>query len=171
MNHPSTAEKAVFTFSYELDAPKKLVFNAFSNEEALGAWWGPVEANNSVISLDFRPGGIFHYKMNLNGNINYGRMRFEKIEPYDLLEINNAFADENANPIAAPFDIKIPKEIFYRLRFTESKGKTTINMTGEPVNASAEEIAGFKSIHGGMELGFGASYAKLDEYLKKQHAL
>lgn len=167
MKQQSTIEKAVFTFSYEFDAPKKSVFNAFSNADALNAWWGPVECKNTVISLDFRPGGIFHYQMDNNGSIAYGRMLFVKIEPYDLLEINNAFADENANPVSAPFDIKIPKEIFYRFRFSEQNGKTTIHMTGEPVNATAEEIAGFQSISEGMEMGFGATFFKLARYLKK----
>lgn len=167
MNSQSTIEKAVFSFSYEFDAPKKLVFNAFSNAEALNAWWGPAEAKNSVISLDFKPGGVFHYSMDINGHINYGRMRFEKIEPYDLIEINNAFADENANPVPAPFDVKLPIEIFYRIRFNERNGKTTINMTGEPVGGNAEEVAGFKSINAGMEQGFGATFFKLVQYLKK----
>lgn len=168
MNNQTIAEKAVFRFSYEFDAPKKLVFNAFSNAEALNAWWGPAEAKNSVISLDFKPGGIFHYKMDFNGNISYGRMLFGKIEPYDLLEINNAFADENANAVPAPFDIKIPMEIFYRLHFSERNGKTTIDMTGEPVGAGAEELAGFRSINESMEQGFGATFLKLVHYLNKE---
>lgn len=170
MNSHPTTEKAVFNFSYEFDAPKKLVFNAFSNAEALGAWWGPAESKNTVISLDFRPGGIYHYKMESPGAVSYGRMLFNKIEPYDLLEFNNAFADENANPVPAPFDIKIPLEIFYRLFFIERNGKTTIKMTGEPVYATAEEIAGFKSIYEGMQQGFGASFDNLSEFLKKQTA-
>lgn len=166
-SHPTTAT-APFMLTYEFDAPKKMVFEAFGNAAALNEWWGPVEAKNTVISLDFRPGGIFHYKMDLNGRITYGRMLFGQINPYDLLEINNAFADENANPVQAPFDIKIPVEIFYRMIFTEQNGKTTITMTGEPVNANAEELAGFKSIDEGMQLGFGATFFKLAQYLRKK---
>src|SRR5262245_45482797 len=137
MNNPSTIEAAPFTLSYEFDAPKKLVFEAFGNAEALNDWWGPVEMKNSVVSLDFRPGGIFHFKMDHNGHVTYGRMLFLKIERYDLLEINNAFADEHANVVAAPFDFKFPKEIIYRFRFVEQNGKTTIHLTGEPLNATA----------------------------------
>ncbi len=166
-SHPTTAS-APFTLTYEFDAPKKMVFEAFSNAEALNEWWGPVEAKNTVISLDFRPGGIFHYKMDFNGHITYGRMRFEAIDPYDLLEINNAFADENANPVPAPFEIKIPMEIFYRMVFTEQNGKTTLTITGEPVNANAEELAGFKSINESMQQGFCATFFKLAQYLRKK---
>ncbi len=100
-----------------------MVFNAFSNAEALNEWWGPVETNNSVISLDFRPGGIFHFKMESDGHVSYGRFLFKTIQPYDLLEFTNAFADEKANIVQAPFDINIPLEIFYSMRFTEHAAK------------------------------------------------
>lgn len=168
MNSQQTTARAPFTLTYEFDAPKKIVFEAFGNAAALNEWWGPVEAKNTVISLDFRPGGIFHFKMDFNGHITYGRMLFGQINKYDLLEFNNAFADENANPIPAPFEIKIPTEIFYRMIFTEKNGKTTISMTGEPVNANAEELAGFKSIEESMQQGFGATFLKLSQYLRKR---
>ncbi len=170
MSTYSIVDKQVFHFQYEFNAPKKLVFNAFSNADALNEWWGPVETNNSVITLDFRPGGIFHFKMESGDHVSYGRFLFKTIQPYDLLEFTNAFADEKANIVKAPFDISIPMEIFYSLRFTEHAGKTTISMTGTPVNASAEEIAGFLSINSGMEKGFGATFNELSKYLSKKRS-
>ncbi len=41
-------------------------------------------------------------------------------------------------------------------------------MTGTPVNASAEEMAGFISINSSMEIGFGATFNKLSKYLSKK---
>jgi len=158
----------IFTFSYEFNAPKEMVYNAFADADALNEWWGPPESHNSVISLDFRPGGIFHFKMEHGKNISYGRFLFYRIEPYDLLEFSNAFADERGRVIKPPFDITIPQEIFYRLHFTGSKKKTTITMTGEPVNATPEEIQGFLSINSSMQQGFGATFANLAVYLEKQ---
>jgi uncharacterized protein YndB with AHSA1/START domain len=163
----STGDKEVFQFQYEFNAPKKMVFKAFADAEALNKWWGPVETSNSVITLDFRPGGIFHFKMEAGGHISYGRFIFKTIQPYDLLEFTNSFADENANLVKAPFDISIPLEIFYSLHFTEHAGKTTISMTGIPVNASAEEITGFLAINSSMEKGFGATFNELSKYLSK----
>jgi len=162
--------RATFNFTREFNAPRKRVFNAFSNAEALNAWWGPIETKNSVIKLDFRPGGIFHYKMESQGKITYGRFLFRKIQPFELLEFTNAFADENAKVVRAPFDILIPLEIFYRLQFTEHNGKTTIAMTGEAVNASPEELGGFQSIEVGMQRGFGATFNKLSLYLERQNS-
>lgn len=163
-----TIQKDEFVMSYEFNAPKDVVFNAFASAEALDEWWGPVESRNSVITLDFRPGGIFHFKMEREGKISYGRFLFRKIEAPDLLEFSNAFADEKANVVKAPFDITIPNEILYRFRFTEANGKTTIHMTGTPLDASQEELAGFISINEGMKLGFGATFGALAKYLSRK---
>lgn len=156
-------EKLVLT--YEFDAPRELVFNAFGSAEALGEWWGPAESSNSVVSLDFKPGGVFHFKMDFGSAVSYGRFLFKTIKPHELLEFSNAFADEKANPIPAPFDVKLPVEIFYSLRFEDVKGKTKVTLTGTPVNASADETEGFTSIKDSMHDGFGATFAKLRIYL------
>lgn len=168
MNKRTTA-KPPFTFQYTFDAPKHLVFNAFGNAEALNEWWGPVDSHNTVVKLDFSPGGIFHFSMQgKDGKISYGRMLFKTIQPHDLLEFSNAFADEKANVVKAPFDIPLPLEIHYRIVFTEAKGKTTIRMTGEAGDGTQEEVTGFASIFGGMETGFGASFSQLSKYLAKK---
>ena len=171
MSDHQTIERKRFTLVHSFNAPKELVFNAFGNAEALNEWWGPVETRNSVIKLDFRPGGIFHYKMESNGKINYGRFLFGRIVPHDLLEFTNAFSDEHAKIVKPPFDIQLPLEIFYQLTFTEKNGRTTITMTGEPVNASAGEVEGFGSINAGMQEGFGKTFDQLAKYLNKQRSL
>lgn len=157
----------IFTISYTFNAPKQLVFNAFSTVEALNEWWGPGNATNSVISLDFKPGGIFHYKMEAGGHVNYGRFIFGRIEPYDLLEFTNAFADEHANPVKAPFGFDFPLEVFNRVTFSESNGKTTITLSGGPINATPEQIKVYKELNSSMQQGFSATFSQLAEYLAK----
>jgi uncharacterized protein YndB with AHSA1/START domain len=149
----------------EFNAPKKLVFNAFATKEALTEWWGPVECKTTVLKLDFRQGGTFHYSMEKEGKVSYGRFIFGEIHPYDLLEFTNSFSDEHGNSIRAPFDIRLPLEVFYRLIFTEDNGKTILTMTGQPVDASPEEIATYKSIHANVQQGFGATFTQLSAYL------
>ena len=52
-----------FYLTRTFNAPKKAVFNAFANAEALAEWWGPVGMPVKVLSFDFKPNGKFHYKM------------------------------------------------------------------------------------------------------------
>lgn len=167
MNKMQTNEKAEFNLVYKFDAPKELVFNAFATADALNEWWGPAETKNSVIKLDFKTGGIFHFKMESGGKASYGRFLFGKIQPHDLLEFTNSFADEKANIVKAPFDMELPKEIFYRIIFTENNGKTTVTMTGQAVNASQEEEEVFRAINDSMQEGFGKTFEQLAVYLKK----
>lgn len=161
------AKEEELTITHEFSAAKELVFNAFSHEEALTEWWGPVDCKNTVLKLDFREGGIFHYKMEKDGKINYGRFTFVKIQPYDVLEFVNSFSDEKGNIIRAPFDIQLPLKIFYRLNFTESIGKTIITMTARPVDATGEEMLNFKSIDKSVQKGFGDTFSQLASYLNK----
>jgi uncharacterized protein YndB with AHSA1/START domain len=162
-----SSKAAAFKIVREFNAPKEDVFNAFATEQALNEWWGPAETNNSAISLDFRPGGTFHFKMESNGHVNYARFLFEKIEPYDLLEFFNSFADEQGNVIPAPFEISLPKSIFYSLSFTDRDEITTLTLTATPVDASESEIEGFEAISDGMQQGFTGTFDKLDGYLSK----
>lgn len=167
MNHNPTSPGTGFQLSYEFNAPRELVFNAFANAEALNEWWGPVGSRNSVIHLDFKPGGIFHFKMEAAGSTTYGRFLFRSIEPYDFLEFTNSFSDEHANIVKAPFDMEFPLEILYRLRFTEDHGKTTLHLQGEPVEASAAETETFRSIDTDMQQGFTSTFDQLSVYLAK----
>ena len=171
MNTMPSIKQKELRIIHEFDAPKEMVFDAFTTAEALNEWWGPVETNNTVVSLDFRPGGIFHYKMEKDGKVSYGRFVFGRIQPHDLLEFTVAFADENANVVRAPFDIELPREIFYRLMFSEKFGKTIISLTGNPVNATHEEENVFTSIEADMQKGFASTFDQLEQYISAQFKL
>jgi uncharacterized protein YndB with AHSA1/START domain len=162
-----SSKAAAFKIIREFNAPKEDVFNAFATEEALNEWWGPAETNNSAISLDFRSGGIFRFKMERDGQVNYARFLFKKIEPHDLLEFFNSFTDEQGNVISAPFDISLPKSIFYSLSFTGRGDVTTLTLTATPADASPSEIEGFQAISEGMQEGFTGTFDKLASYLNK----
>lgn len=168
MNTTKNIQDTEFTHVHEFDAPRQLVFDAFSTAEAMNEWWGPVQYKNTVIKHDFRPGGIFHFEMNENGNISYGRMLFKAIESPELLEFTTAFADENGKVVKPPFGFDFPYEVLYRLVFTEKNGKTTIHLTGKPWKATEEEIAGYHSIFDGMEMGFAGTFDKLVDYLQRR---
>ncbi|MBC9909968.1 SRPBCC family protein [Chitinophaga varians] len=168
MSHNTPAN---FKMEYRFKAPIELVFNAFSNAEALHQWWGPVETRNSVISLDFRPGGVFHFRMEGGGQVNYGRFLFRDIQPPHLLEFTNAFADEQAQVVKAPFDMPFPLEVLYRITLREDGEETVLSITGQPLAASPEETASFQAINSNMQDGFGGTFGQLAHYLRKINSI
>jgi uncharacterized protein YndB with AHSA1/START domain len=46
-----------------LDAPRELVFRAFSEQEHLAQWWGPEGFTNTFYEFDFKPRGTWRFVM------------------------------------------------------------------------------------------------------------
>jgi uncharacterized protein YndB with AHSA1/START domain len=150
------------------DASKAEVFNAFATPEALAEWWGPVEAPIDVISLDFNPGGKFHYRMN-GAMIYYGVFRYQQIIPHDKIVWINSFANEAGEIIKAPFPgLDFPLEVLNVLTLVEKGGQTVLTLVSEPYNATESETAAFNSIYENMQQGFGGTLNQLESYLKRQ---
>lgn len=43
-----------------LDAPRELVFRAYTDPDLFSRWWGPRQYTNKVLKFDSRPGGEWH---------------------------------------------------------------------------------------------------------------
>jgi uncharacterized protein YndB with AHSA1/START domain len=42
-----------------IEGPRKLVFDAFTDVDKLGRWWGPNKASITTRAFEFRPGGVW----------------------------------------------------------------------------------------------------------------
>lgn len=161
------SKNAELIIKREFDAPKETVFNAFADAKALAEWWGPPGVPITVVKFEFKPNGIFHYKISMQGQTSYGRFVYKQIQKYDLIEFISSFADENCEIKRAPFNDKFPLEISNRIELSEKGGKTTITLSGHPVNASDEELEFFSQMSTGMQQGFAGTFNQLDNYLSK----
>lgn len=56
------AERAV-TVSREIDGPRRLVFEAYTEVRHLSRWWGPDGFTTTTRAFEFRPGGVWDYDM------------------------------------------------------------------------------------------------------------
>jgi len=159
--------KAELIITREFNAPKEIVFNAFANAEALAEWWGPPGVPITVVKFDFKTNGVFHYKTDMQGQIAFGKFVYKQIQKYDIIEFISSFSDENCGIIRAPFSDKFPLEIFNHIKFTEQNNKTTITLSGHPVNATEDELQFFSQISAGMQQGFAGTFNQLENYLSK----
>lgn len=159
--------KEQFSITRKFNAPKAVVFNAFSNAEALAKWWGPAGMSIDVLQLDFRPKGIFHYSMKVADAVRYGLFHYVTIEEPDRIEWINSFANEEGEIIAAPFPgLVFPKQVMNIMTLTEENGNTTLHLTGYPINASEDEENTYYSMFASMNQGFTGTLDQLEEYLK-----
>ena len=53
--------KQEIVITREFDAPRELVFKAFTEPELLSQWWGPSYLSTRVDTMDVRPGGQWRF--------------------------------------------------------------------------------------------------------------
>ena len=158
--------KKKLTITRVFDAPRDLVFKAWSEADRLAKWWGPKGFKLDVAKLDFRPGGSFHYCMtSADGNEMWGLFVYREIMAPERLVFVNSFADKDGNIIRAPFSATWPLEIRNTLELTEHEGKTTMKLYGGPIQATAEERKMFIDMFANMQEGFKGTFEQLDAYL------
>ena len=64
------------------DAPRDLVFKAFTDPAHLSQWWGPNGFTTTTHSFDFRPGGIWRFVMHGPDGRDYqNRVTYDEIVP------------------------------------------------------------------------------------------
>ena len=62
------SDPKVITGTRTFDAPRVLVFSAWTKPEHLAQWWGPDGFAVEVRTLDLRPGGELRYTMTATAN-------------------------------------------------------------------------------------------------------
>jgi len=155
-----------FVITRVVDAPRDLVFKAWTELEHLKRWWGPKNLTWHQGTLDLRPGGLFHSGMRApNGSGMWGKFVFREVVAPQRLAFIVSFSDEEGNTVRAPFSPTWPLEVLNVVTFSEQDGRTTITLRGRPINATAAERATFAAGHASMRQGFGGTLDQLSAHL------
>jgi uncharacterized protein YndB with AHSA1/START domain len=161
-----TGEQLVIVRKF--NAPRQLVWDAFTKAEHLQHWWGPQDFDIVVHKFDLRPGGVFHYEMKSSDFSMWGLFNYREIDAPNRIVFTNAFADEKGNMARAPFfDGGWPLEILNTWTFEEEGENTIITLVCYPVDPSADELNTFKGNLNSMNEGTGSTFDKLDNYIKQ----
>ncbi len=135
------------------DAPVRMVWDAWTDPEQLGQWWGPRGFTITTHSKDLRPGGHWSYTMHGPDGTDYDNTThyFEVEECAKLLYDHGGSADR-------------PPLFRVTVFFRETEGKTTMDMTmALATPEAAEEIKKFIK-----QVGGNATWDRLAEYLEKE---
>jgi len=161
---PPEERELVITRTF--DAPRELVWKAFTESDRLAQWWGPKDFTMVVRTLDVRPSGVFHYAMRSpGGQVMWGTFVFREIQAPERIVFISSFADEEGNIIRAPFSPTWPLEILNTVTFAETDGKTTVTFRGSPINATGEERDTFWNRQDSVQQGFAGTFDQLAAYL------
>lgn len=145
---PSDTE---FAMSRQFDAPRKQVFAAYTDPEAIAQWWGQRDSTTVVDQHDCRPGGTWRYiQKHPDQGIEYA-FRGEYLEVQAPERLVNTFEFEGM-----PGHVVIDTAVFEEL-----DGKTRVTVISK--FDTKEERDGM--LQTGMEDGANESWDQLDEYL------
>lgn len=166
---PTTGQSKDFVISRIFDAPRDLLWKAFTDPERMKEWWGPKGFTVIASKMDFRVGGTYLYGMKApSGAPMWGLFRYREIVPPEKMVLVNSFSDEAGGITRHPWQEKWPLEMISTFTFDElPDGKSKLTVRWVPLNATEDERKTFDSMHDSMRQGWTGTMDQLDIYLKK----
>jgi len=80
------------------DAPRELVFSMFKEPEYVSQWWGPTTWPVTICTIDFQPGGTWHYCMSgPDGQEAWGKAVYQAIDEPNSIVFRDSFSDAMGN--------------------------------------------------------------------------
>jgi uncharacterized protein YndB with AHSA1/START domain len=133
------------------DAPRRLVFEAWTNPEHLPNWMlGPPGWTMPVCEMDLRPGGAWHYVWRKSdGSEMEMRGQYREIVPPERLVSTESWGGDWPETINT-------------VTLTEENGKTTMTLTILYPSQEARDAV----LKTGMKEGVSLSFDRLAEYLR-----
>jgi uncharacterized protein YndB with AHSA1/START domain len=135
----------------ELDAPRHLVYRAWTTPELVKRWWSGHRGKMTVVEIDLRVGGRWRYVMVANGGFEVAfHGEYREIVPNERIVNTEVFEQPGVPEGDGALDV---------VTFTEVDGRTTLTMLVQ--TASREERDAIMS--SGMEAGMQEQMEVLDQ--------
>jgi uncharacterized protein YndB with AHSA1/START domain len=143
------------------DAPRALVWKAWTDPEHFMRWWGPENFTSPSCTMDLRVGGKYLWCMRSAAGKEYWNTGvYREIVPLERIVYTDGFADAQGNPVPPSYygmpDAPASAEFVVTVTFTEQNGKTTMTLRHA---MPPEWAAGAKS-------GWNGSFDKLAASLR-----
>lgn len=147
------------------NAPRELVFKMFKDPEHLKRWWGPRGWEVPYCTVDFRPGGVWHYCMkcvdpnqgDFFGMESWGKAIYKEIVEPEQITYVDYFSDAEGNENPDMPSTEATNE------FIDLGGKT--KLVSRAVYASAEALKAVMDM--GMLQGVTETWDRLEEHLNE----
>ena len=152
----STSPDATRVVAHELeltrvfDAPREVVFDAWTRPEAFARWFGPRGTTLPTCRLDPRPGGLLHFcHRHAEGPEVWIKGAYREVVRPERLVFVTSFVDEHGTLAAHPAipDLPIDAAIVTTVTFAEHRGGTRLTVhqatmtTAPPTDAVRATLA------------------------------
>ncbi|MBP9114738.1 MAG: SRPBCC domain-containing protein [Acidimicrobiia bacterium] len=159
----TSTQDNVLTMERVYDAPRDLVFKAWTDANAIAQWWGPANWTTPFSKMDLREGGSWHYMMKGPDDgsewanfESWGIFFYEKITPVSQLIYTDSFTDETGIP-----NKEMPNSRTV-MDFIEEENKSRV--ISKITYVSEKELKTVLEM--GMIEGTTQMFERLDEYLE-----
>ncbi|GAA1448227.1 SRPBCC domain-containing protein [Leifsonia poae] len=144
------------TITRRFAAPRELVFRALSEPEHLKQWWGPPDYPVDQCSVDFRPGGVWHYSLRgRHGGEVWARSVYREIVPPERV----TYVERSSDPSGAVTDDRPGAFVTITLK---NDGDGTVFTARIRYQTPLDRD---RAIQGGVEHGFSRALDQLDDLL------
>jgi uncharacterized protein YndB with AHSA1/START domain len=145
----ASTERPDMTIVRVVDAPRHLVWKAWTEQQHLAQWFGPKGFTNPVCEVDLRVGGSMRITMQSPDGTLYPMIAVydEVIEPERLVWTTTVEHDDN-----------VSFEIRQVTTFADRDGKTELTLQAFVLRSTPESADAL----GGMEIGWSMSLDKLE---------
>ncbi len=159
----ATDKKAqTLTITRIFDAPRKLLWRAWTDPEMIKKWWGPKNYTSPIDKVDLRVGGKYLFCMRSpEGKDFWTTGIYKEIVPFKKLVVTDSFADTDGKVVPAAYygmDPSFPLEMLATVTFDDFikvRSKLTLYHDGFP-EGEMKDMA---------EAGWNESFDKLSQVL------
>ncbi len=150
----ATADREI-VLTRTFDAPRELVFAAYTDPRQIERWWGPNGFSTSIHEMNVRPGGVWRFTMHGPDGTDYpNKVVYEQIAPPERLVYVHGSGDDDAED----------ERFHVTITLVERDGKTELTQRMVfATSAERDRVVGF----GAIELG-QQTLAHLAEHLARQ---
>jgi uncharacterized protein YndB with AHSA1/START domain len=149
----TTTNEHALTFERVINAPRALVWQAWTDPKHAAQWWGPEGCTTRVFEVDLRVGGRFHVESEYGGAIMRIEAIYEEVVQLERLVTVGSLACEGVR-------LMDTRRV---VTFQEDGGKTKITIQQTFYNlgeGGAEAAAGTKA-------GLEQTFDRLEAYLRQ----
>ena len=149
------------TITRIFDAPRELVWKAWTEPDSFKKWWGPIGFTAPACQIDFRVGGNYlSCMMSPEGKDYWTTGTYQEIIPLERIVYTDSFSDDKGNIVPATYyamSADFPLEMKVTVTFEDYNGKTemTLRHEGLPPDIISE-----------CRTGWSQSFEKLADSLK-----
>ncbi len=127
----------------EFDAPKHLVYEAWTTPELVKRWWSGHRGAMTIAEIDLRVGGMWRYVMVATGGYEVAfHGEFREIVPNERIVTTEVYESPEAAEADAPLNI---------VTFSETDGRTTLSLLVQTTSRELRDVILDSGMEGGLQ--------------------